>query len=597
MKSKQTNRKFKVADFLLKRLGESPRAVLALDLVKTEVNKYKKLIVTGALLIFLGALLLLPLPFITGKIIDVIIPRKEPVILLAAVGILMASNIIASVMSYFQELLFFKLNNKMIIDIRMALFKKINRMPLAISRKYSTGYLMSRLKDDPPRLADMFGEQIIQLVKHFFVLIVSLSALVYINWKLTILSIMLIPFFLYTVYYFGQKIKKQSEIVFERVAVSSRSLQENLDMVELCKSVGRETFNTRRYLAEIVKTYRALVESKKLESLNSVILGFIGAVLPLSILGYGGYQVILGQLTIGMLITFITLLSNVVGPASSLIGFNIQIQKLKVALDRVGEILDFPEEPSLNRTNTKPINELKINDLVFSYGAVEPILKNISLTAEKGKKIAIVGPSGSGKTTLSRAISGLWEFSGTICVDGSPTGSRDSINLRKIVATVPQEPFLFNDTIYANVAVANPRACEQEVTDALVRSNAWEFVDKMKDKMHTIVGEKGSSLSGGQKQRIAIARAIVKNAGILILDEATSHVDNISAKMITEAIDKISKDKIVIIIAHNLETVTNCDKIIFLKNGKIVETGSHPELMAIEGGHYALQFNGFSTAP
>ncbi len=570
-------------------LGDPPGMEKSLDLVINEVKRYRKYIILGAVFIFFGALLTLPLPFVMGKIIDIVLPKKDIRMLLIAVGILLGINIINSIITYVREILFFKINNKMIIDIKKVLFKKINTVPVFITKSFSIGYLMSRIKDDPPRLAALFGEQIINLVKQFFILIVSMAALFYIDWALALISIVILPFFLYTVYYFGKKIKKQSETVYERVSINSKSLQENLEMVELCKLFNRGTFNIRRYLKEIITTFRTFIHLKKLESLNSAILGFIGAILPLSILGYGGYKIITGSFTIGMLVTFMSLLNNVVGPASSLIGFNIEIQKLKVALARIEEILNLPEEQEQDKEKFENIKELNIKNLIFSYDGLRPVLKDIVLNSKKGDKIGIVGASGSGKTSLARVISGLYQFTGYIAINDRVISCRNNKLLRDNVAIVPQEPFLFNDSIYANVAFGKAGATEEDVRDALIKANAWEFIKNMKDKEYTRVGERGYSLSIGQKQRIAIARALIKDADILILDEATSNVDNISAKMISDAINEISGHKIVFIIAHNLEAVTDCSKIVFLRDGIVAEQGTHKELLAMKGC-YAGQY-------
>ncbi len=575
---------------ILKWLGDSPLAGSAFLLTRKEVKKYKALIFIGAVLIFIGALLLLPLPFVMGKIIDVVIPGRDIRLLLIIVGILLLVNLLGAVISYCQELLFFKINNKIIVDIRRVMLEKINRMPLFITRNFETGYLISRIKDDPPRLAALFGDQIIQLVKQLFTLLVSLAALFYLEWRLALLSLLIIPIFLYTVYHFGKKLKKQSEILFEQISVSTGSLRENLDMVELCKSFGRQTFNTRRYMKELVKTFRAFVDSKRIESKNSAFLSFIGAVLPLSILASGGILIINGQFSIGMLVTFMALLNNVVGPASTLIGFNIELQKLKVALNRVGEILCYPEEPFTPDKNQRlaSIESLATENLTFSYDGVKAVLKKVLLKAKKGEKIGIVGPSGSGKTSLGRVLMGFYEFSGRLIVNDVSIDKSKRDLLRYKIAVVPQEPFLFNDSIYANVAIGNPEATPERIKEALKQAYAWEFVEKLENKEWSSVGESGNKLSVGQKQRIAIARALLKDADVLILDEATANVDLYSARMISKTIEEIGEDKIVFIIAHNLEMVMSCNRIVVLHEGMVSEEGTHEELLQNKGIYSGL---------
>jgi ABC-type bacteriocin/lantibiotic exporter with double-glycine peptidase domain len=577
--------KFRLLRFLLRVNDQSHQIMTALAWVEQDVRAYNRAILGGAVLIFLEAILMLPLPFVMGAIIDEVLPGKDIGLLLVLVGSLALVNLIGSLIGYVQKILFFKVNNKMIIDLQKRLFDKLNRMPIFMSQKLGTGYLMSRVKDDPPRLAALFGEQILQQVKQFFVLIVSLIALFYIHWRLALLVVAILPLFLYTVHYFGKKIRQKSQAVFERMSLTSRSLQENIDMVELCKSFCRESFNSLRYAGEMVKTYRSMLDLKKVESLNFVALGFIGAMQPLSVLAFGGYLIINSLLTIGMLVAFMTLMNNVVGPASSLISFNIEIQKIKVALSRVGEILSYPEESNIKPDERLrgPVGKLCIDRLMFSYDGKNNVLENIAIRAEKGEKIGIVGASGSGKTSLVRALAGMHGFAGNIVMNGFVIGDSNKTMLRHKVAVVPQEPFLFNDTVHANVAFGKTDATDKEVRQALKQANAWEFIKRLPEQEQSLVGEKGGDLSVGQKQRLSIARALVKNADILILDEATSNVDAISSRMIAEAICRIATDRIVFVIDHKFDLVTACDKIIVLANGRITEQGTHAELLTLKG--------------
>lgn len=576
----------------LKLFGNSREVEIASEFISYEVSKYRKSIIAGGILVFISAVMLLPQPFFIGFILDRIIPEKNVSGLIITLVLLFLIQFCSSVISYKEQLVFFKVNSRIIIDIRKKLLKKISQLPLCVIKKYSTGYLMSRIQDDPPRLAGIFGEQMIYLLKQLMIFAVSITSIFLINYKLAAISMLALPFFMFTVSYFSKKIKTLSSAAFEETSKTSKSLAENIDMAPMGKIFNRERFILIRYVKVIHRTYLLFLSLKRTESMNEVVFGFIGSLLPLTVICFGGFQIINGDFTIGMLVTFLSLLNNVVGPASTLIGFNTEIQKIVVALERVGEILDFPEERSVNFSSPHNVDSIELRHLSFSYDETDTILSDINLKAQKGMKIGIVGLSGSGKTSLANILSGLYDYSGEILINGSAISTCEKQVLRKNVSVVPQDPVMFNDSIYNNVAFGKYGTTLSEVNDALKKAHVLSFVQGLEEKEQTPVGEKGNRLSVGQKQRLAIARALIKNSDILLLDEATSNVDNISEVEIMKAVNEIAIDRIVFIIAHKLETVRNCDEIIVLDTGRIVERGTHNELMGRNGYYKAMKDKG-----
>lgn len=563
----------------------------AIALVKKEVKAHGLMIFVGGLLVLIGSLMLLPRPFAMGYVIDVVFPDKNIRMLFIAVGVLGVVHLLKALQIYTVGVLFYKINNKIIIDIRRVLFEKLARVKLNEFKKYSTGYLMSRLKDDPHRLSVLFGEKIIEMIKQVLTFIVGVSAMIYIEWRLALLSLMIIPLFVFTTHYFGKKIKKQSAVAYEKSALTTKSLQENINLVELCRAFNRTFHNVRRYMKSVTITYRDLVKLNKIEMMNASFMSFIGTISPLILLGYGGYQIIIGNLTIGSFVTFMSLMNFVFGPASSFIGFNSEIQKLRVALTRIDEILALPEAPESLLSFNKRVDEIEFKNICFEYEKGKPILKGINIKGKKGQKIGIVGPSGAGKSTLINIIMGLYEFKGSVYINNELVDQNNMSILREKTALVEQEPFLFNDTIYKNVAFGNRYAGREEVVDALKKAHVWEFVSGLKEKENTMIEERGNNLSVGQKQRIAIARALIRKPTILVLDEATSNIDNISEKYISDTINQISSNLIVFIVAHKLNTIADCDRIIVINDGIIIEEGVHEELLGKEGGVYAQQYN------
>ncbi len=583
--------------------------------LKRFFKRHTSSLILGAILIFLLSLLILPTPLITRRILDRTIPEQnlqELVILILIVFVLLS---ITKIISYFQGLLFYKINRKVILDIRLDLLKKVNKLPLRISKTYSSGYLISRINDDTGRLQSLFADTIINIAKDVLTFLVGLTAIFFIHWKLALVSIIILPFYIVSTVYFSKKVREQSKIYYEDSAQTTRQLEESLSMLELSKIFLRYKYKLLRYFQAAKQAFRSDIKLGRTSFLNNAVTGFIGGIAPIAIIGYGGYEIIQGRLTIGYLVAFNTFVGYLFGPASRLVNVNIQIQRALMALQRVRELFDLPEEEFAKEFEMKEeIRNIAFEKITFSYEQREllsnatpdenmpsktnnaetknhekNVLTNISLYIERGEKIGIVGSSGAGKTTLLRLLSGLYlPDEGSIKVNDRVLSNGEVVAFRKYIAVVEQEPFLFNDTIYNNIRFGNTRATKEEIILAARQSHSEEFISNIDEGYDAIVGNKGCNLSVGQKQRLAIARALVKKPKILILDEATSNIDPLSEKFIMDTIYNLPKDMIVIIVAHRLSTIRYCDKIVILGNGMIIETGSHDALVEKAGKYFEM---------
>ncbi len=555
----------------------------------SQFKKHKCGLLTGAGVLLILSLLILPTPFLTRYILDEILPNKKVEDLVLFVSIIIVILILQKGISFFQRLLFFEINSKIIYDIKLDLLKKINRVPIKVSKRYGTGYLISRINSDTSRLRSLFADTLVHIVKDILTFIVGLGAIFYIHWKLALISIGLLPFFIFATIYFSKRIRDLSKIYYEDDAKTVKQLEESLSMIELVKQFSRNNFNIIKYLSKANLSFRSNIKLGKLSFTNDLVIGFIGGLSPIVIISYGGYEIINDRLTIGSLIAFNSFVGYIFGPTNRLININVQLQKALVALERINELFNLSEQKEDLSYKVDSISCLEIKNLNFSYDGNKNILKDLNLNINSGEKVGIVGSSGSGKTTLLKILSGLYDIEyGKFYLNNQELKNSQIGSLRKSISVVEQEPFLFDDSIYNNIKFGKPSATEDEILDVVKKVNLDEFVDKLPLGYNTLVGNKGNNLSVGQKQRIAIARALLKNPKILILDEATSSIDNLSEKYITETINSLPKNMIVIIVAHRLSTIKNCDKIFVMDKGSIVEDGNHNELMRKKGIYFKL---------
>lgn len=554
-------------------------------------KKYKRSILLGCFLIFILSAMLLPTPLITKYIFDDILPQKKNNELKILIYIVFTILIIQKLLAFLQSYHFLKIGTKIIFDIRLEILKKINDIPLEIKNKYGKGYLLSRINSDTERIKSIFTDTIALCIKDILTLSVGLSAIFYLNLKLAIFLCVLMPFYVVGTIYFNKLLKTSSRNYYEADALTLEQLNETLSMVELVKEFSRRNFNLIRYVNVYKKSYKMYVKYARISLINTLTIGFIGSLAPILIVSYGIFAIIEGTLTIGSLIAFNTFSAYLFGPVSRLLEVNINFQKSLVALKRIKELLDIPDQNCKCSLLIHKIKSLELNNISFGYKSGSKVISNLNIRIESGNRFGIVGPSGSGKSTLIKLVSGLYKINqGSYLINNTIIENNMMSTTRKYIAVVEQEPFLFNDTIYNNIAFGRAGATMDEVHAAAKAAHVDDFVKDLPNRYNTATGINGNQLSVGQKQRIALARALLKKPQILILDEATSAVDQLSEKYIIETINNLPKDMLIIIIAHRLSTIRNCDKIFVLKYGTIAESGSHSELLELEGEYSKLYY-------
>jgi len=518
-------------------------------------------------------------------------------ITLNLVGILF----LQSFFSFFRISLFVNYTENTLANLRLALYSNLIKLPMPFFTQKSAGELNSRISTDINQISDTLATTIAEFLRQFILIIGSFILLARINLKLTLMMISIVPLVAVIAVVFGRFIRKYSKSLQDKVAESQGVVVESLQAITVVKAFANEWYEIARYKTKINEVVKIAIKGGKYRGYfaSFIIFCLFGTVV--AVVWYGVTLSISGEMSVGDLISFV-LYSTYVGASSGGIAeLYTQIQKAVGATERVFELLD--ETPELINTNHNPtFNRIKgtvsFENVTFSYPTRKEIqvLKGVSFSANFGQKIAIVGPSGAGKSTISSLLLRFYDIeSGAIHIDSKNIYDYDLEYLRRNMSIVPQDVILFGGSIRENIAYGKPNATEDEIMIAARQANAFDFVNGFPEKFATIVGERGIKLSGGQRQRIAIARALLKNPSILILDEATSSLDSESEKLVQEALENLMQGRTSIIIAHRLSTIRNADAILVLNEGIIAEQGTHKELLEIENGIYKnlsnLQFS------
>ena len=558
------------------------------------IKPYTRRLALAVVCIIMAAGANLYLPWIIKDMIDDVLMSKDMVMLnLIAAGILVVM-FTRGVFYYGQSYLVSYVGQRVIIDVRSVLFRKFQRMPLSYYDKQQTGTVMSYITNDVAVMQSAIVDNLIELVTEGSILIGSLAMMIYLDWKLSLLTLMTIPLVGFAMKIFGRKLKRSSTVIQERVAEITSLLQESISAIRVVKSFVRESYEIKRFEEQNWRNFQAAMKNVKLSSLLTPTVEFLAAIAVTFIVWFGGYEVVNEVITAGELVAFLTYAVNLANPVKRLSRVYAAIQKAMAAAERVFDIMDLDEKIT-DVPGAKPLPPIKgkveFKDITFSYKEGQPALQHISLKAEPGQMIALVGPSGSGKSTIANLIPRFYDVdSGVITIDDHDIRQVTADSLREQIGLVPQETMLFSTSVMENIRYGRLEATHDEVIEAAKAANAEEFIKELPEGYDTKLGERGLNLSGGQRQRLAIARAILKNPRVLILDEATSALDTESEKIVQDALDNLMVGRTSFVIAHRLSTIFNADQIFVVENGHLREHGTHEELLAA-GGLYSNLYN------
>ena len=548
------------------------------------IKPYLPRLIAAAICTVLAAAGNLYVPWIIKDVIDSVLADKNAEMLnIIAAGIIIIF-FIRGVCFYGQNYLMSYVGERVIIDIRSAVYEKLQRLSVSFYDKNKTGTIMSYVTNDVSALQAAMVQNTIDMITEGSILIGSITAMVYLDWKLTLFTFCTFPFVLWLMDFFGKRIRKSGRRIQECTADITSILQETVSSARVIKSFVREDYEIERFCNQNFANFRANMKNAQLMALLTPVIEFVAAIGVTAIIWYGGHGVIDGDLTAGSLVAFLVYAVNISNPVKRLTRVVGSIQKALAAAQRVFDVLDMKEEiAEIPGAKALPQIEgaVEFKDVSFAYDKGEPVLNNVSFKAEPGEVIAIVGPSGAGKSTIANLLPRFYDTtSGSISIDGNNIAEVKVASLREQVGIVPQETVLFNGTLYDNILYGRLEATREEVEAAAKAANAHNFIMEFPNGYETMLGDRGLNLSGGQRQRIAIARAILKNPRVLVLDEATSALDTESERIVQEALDRLMIGRTSFVIAHRLSTIKNADKILVLQRGRIVETGTHDELMA-----------------
>jgi len=550
-------------------------------------------------LLFTGATAL-AFPKLMGMLIDCVKNKDIGQANTIALG-LVAILFLQSIFSFFRLSLFVNFTENTLANLRLALYSNLVKLPMSFFSQKRVGELNSRISSDITQIQDTLTSTIAEFLRQFILIIGGVILLASESFKLTLLMLSVVPLVAIAAVVFGRFIRRYSKKVQDQVAESQVIVEETMQGISIVKAFANEWYEIARYDGKIKDVVKLAIKGGKYRGYfaSFIIFCLFGAIV--AVVWYGVQLSISGEMSVGQLISFV-LYSTFVGASfGGIAELYAQIQKAIGATERVFELLEETPEKinsQANQNHEKIKGNVAFKNVAFSYPSRQEIkvLKDVNFTANFGQKIAIVGPSGVGKSTIASLLLRFYNIEGgTIEIDGKNIYDYDLETLRGNMSIVPQDVILFGGTIKENIAYGKPDATDAEILNAAKQANAFNFIEGFPEKMETIVGERGIKLSGGQRQRIAIARALLKNPSILILDEATSSLDSESEKLVQEALEILMQGRTSIIIAHRLSTIRTADQILVLDEGKITEQGTHQELLALENGLYKnlsnLQFS------
>ncbi len=531
-------------------------------------------------------------PWIIKDIVDEVLAEKNIQMLYWVIAAILVIFLIRGVTTFGNRYLMGYIGQRVVTDLRKRLFAHLQRLSISYYDKRRTGEIMSNLTNDIGALQTAIVENFVSLIQEAAIFVGSFVSMIYLQWKLTVLCLVIVPMVSFIIKFFGKKLHQSGKNVQEKLADVTAMLQEVIQGVRIVRSFNRSDYEIQRFDDVNEANFKANVRTIRQSSQLTPFVEFFSAIAITVIIWYGGLSVIDGIMTSGELIAFLIYAINLANPTRRIAEAVGNIQKSLGAADRVFAILDTEPEVK-NRPGAGALQvtagRVEFDHVAFSYEPDHPVLTDISFTAEPGQTVAIVGPSGAGKTTIANILPRFYDVTGgSVRIDGTDIRDVTIGSLRDHIGLVPQDTLLFNTTIKNNILYGRLDATDEEVWEAVRAANAEHFIRELPMGIETRVGDRGLVLSGGQRQRIAIARALLKNPAILILDEATSALDTESEKVVQEALDRLMVGRTSFVIAHRLSTIQNADQILVINGGVIAERGTHEELMEKNGLYHEL---------
>ncbi len=578
---------------------EITKAML-LRIAKLFLPYWKGQLLVVLLVALISAMGLVP-PLLVRQIIDGAIPNADMTLLIWLTAASVGAALVLGLLSVAENYINTWIGKHVVFDLQNAMYQQLQRMGLRFFSETRTGDIISRINNDVSGVERVITGTIVQTLQSIAVVTFTLIALFAMDWRLSLVGICLIPTFILPTRRVGKArwtIAKQTQ---EKLAELNQIIQETLGLAGsvLVKVFNREREEQARFREVSGEVVRLQIKESLVGRWFRMFIGVFTSIGPALIYFYGGYLVIQGELTVGTIVAFIALISRLYGPTAQLFNIHIDVVRSLALFDRVFQYLDM--QPDIQeKPDAVPLptirGDIEFEAVRFSYKTDQPVLEDISFSVKRGEMAALVGPSGAGKTTTTYLVPRLYDVdAGTIRIDGQDIRTVTIDSLRQQIGVVTQDTYLFNTTIQENVLYGKPDATEAEMVEACRAAYIHDFILSLPDQYDTIVGERGIKLSGGEKQRIAIARAILKDPEIIILDEATSSLDSHSEALIQRALEPLLQNRTSLVIAHRLSTIRAADKILVFDDGRIVETGTHEELLACRGLYQQLHQEQFKT--